>query len=222
MKSSVYAAIFNLVSALPMGAECVDGASMQGAGEIATKGGGVWQFALTVGGPADVTAYLLHDPVWPQEPDVALKYGYHIGFAGEGAARLLAPDAAAAEAKGTDLSVSFLPKGKLPEPVPGKVWKGKFSAWVYAQAKGDYNIREIGTAKLDGSYTFLDEKRADISGCSYRIIPVEMKLTYQGETALQRRLLYFPDLQVAAVTIWGPDADGGQRKTGITGIGYVQ
>lgn len=208
-----------LAVATPAVAECLDDRSFYGAGEIRTQGGGSYSYGLTVGGPAVMRGTLTGGPGGLRAETFDLVAGYHIDFAGAGLARLLARDAASAEAAGTDLFVAFSPRGKLPLAVPGKTWNGKMTARVYAHAKGDANRRTIGEAKLDASYSFLAEMRADISGCSYRIIPVELKLTWQGETALQRRILFFPDLGVSAITIWGPDADGPQAKTGITGMG---
>lgn len=219
MKRIVAAAALSLAWVLPAAAECLDDQSFYGAGEIMTQGGGKYSYGLTVGGPAVMRGTLTGGPYGMGEQTFDLEAGYHIDFAGEGLARILAYDAAKAEAKGTQLWVAFTPKGNLPDAVSGKGWKGKVAATVFAYGEGDYNRRVLGEAKLDASYSFLEEKRADISGCSYRIIPVELKVTYQGDIALQRRVLYFPDLGVSAVTIWGPDADGSQKKTGIVGMG---
>lgn len=191
-------------------------------GEIRTQGGGTYAYGVTVGGEEVMRGSLADRPQGLPEQSFDLDTPYHIDFADAGLARLLAPDAAAAEPEGTALSVVFTPETPLPPAVPGQGWSGTFRASVFAQGPDDYNRREIGEAPVEGRYSFLDEITATFDGCAQGIQPVELVLTVQGEPALQRRLLYFPDLGVSAITRWGPDADGPLRKTGITSIGEAE
>lgn len=221
MYRSLAALLAGLVLSGPVLSDCADPGTFGSLGRITTKGGGTYEYGLIIGGEGGMRGFLTGGPNGLTDERFDLDTPYHIDVAGAGLARLLAPEASAAEAKGTRLSVGFAPKGRLPKAEPGKSWSGTFEASVFATGKDDYNRRSIGEAKLKGSYTFLDEISAKFDGCAQRIIPVELLLTYNGETALKRRILYFPDLGVSAITGWGPDADGPARKTGITGIGIA-
>lgn len=202
----------------PALADCVDRQAFMANGEITTKGGERWSYGVVIGGDGGMRGTLSGRAGGQADVTFDLMRGYHIDFAGEGLARRLAPAETAAEPPGTRLTVALTPRGRLPEAEPGKGWSGRVLAHVFAQGPDDYNRREIATARLEGRYSFLDEKRADISGCSYRLVPVELVLTRKDDTVLQRRLLHFPDLGVSVVTIWGPDADGPQRRAGITAV----
>jgi hypothetical protein len=199
-------------------ADCVDAEVFSGLGQIITKGGGTYFYGETVGGPAVMRGSLQNRP--DNLPDVTFdpEQGYDIGFGGAGLALRLAPDAVAALPLDSELLVTFWATSALPQAVPGKVWQGKVEASIQAMPPTEHNMHTIGTAMLTGTYSFLTEKSAEISGCTYRIIPVEMTLTDADETVLRRRILYFPDLGVSAITLWGPDADGAQRKSGVIGF----
>lgn len=222
MKRSLVIWALSLALGAPVMADCLTETSFFGTGEIRTKGGGTYSYGITVGGVGQMVGYLTGRPDGLPEVNYNLEAGYHIEFANAGLARLLAPEASAAEPSDSLLTVAFSPKGKLPEASPGQSWSGEFSATVFAEGPDDYNRRNIGEAELSGSYSFLAEISAEFDGCSYRIIPVELDLTYQGQTALKRRILYFPDLGVSAITKWGPDADGPARTTGITALGMAE
>lgn len=222
MKQVLSAVVAGLALGCPALADCLDMGAFNSAGEIRTKGGGTYTYGLTVGGPAEMVGYLTSRAGGLPEVSFTLAQGYHINFGDAGLARLLAPEATAAESHGSALTVAFYPQGDLPKAIPGQTWSGAFSATVYALGGDDYNRRDIGTASLSGSYRFLAEISADFDGCSYRIIPVELELTYEGQTALKRRVLYFPDLGVSAITKWGPDAEGPERTTGITALGISE
>ena len=61
--------------------------------------------------------------------------------------------------------------------------------------------------------------------CALRISPGEAAdlsdaEALKGAVVLKRRGLYFPDLGVSVITRRGPDADGPERKFGVTGFGY--
>jgi hypothetical protein len=206
----------------PAQAECPAPWMFNSLGEIRTSGGGTYLYGMTVGGESVLRGTLTGGPNRLAEQTFDLEVGYHVGIAGAGLARLLAPDATSAEPDGTKLTVGFAPKGGLPVAMPGASWSGTVSATVFAQGADDYNSRVIGEAVLDARYSFLDEISADFDGCPQRIQPVELTLTWQGQIALQRRILFFPDLGVSAITKWGPDADGPAKKTGITGIGLAE
>lgn len=222
MKRSLVIWALSLALGAPVMADCLTETSFFGTGEIRTKGGGTYSYGITVGGVGQMVGYLTGRPDGLPEVNFDLEAGYHIEFANAGLARLLAPEASAAEPSNSLLTVAFSPQDKLPEASPGQSWSGEFSVTIFAQGPDDYNRREIGEATMSGSYAFLAEISADFDGCSYRIIPVELDLSYQGQTALKRRILYFRDLGVSAITKWGPDADGPGRTTGITALGMAE
>lgn len=208
-----------LLLSTPALADCPEPWMFNSLGQITTRGGGTYLYGQTVGGETVMRGTLTGGPNGLPETTFDLDSPYHIGIASEGLARLLAHDAAAAEAKGTALTVAFAPAGPLPAPVPGQGWSGQVTASVFASGADDYNRRPIAEATLDAHYSFLAEISADFGGCAQRVQPVELKLDWQGQTVLKRRVLYFPDLGVSAITKWGPDADGPARTTGITGMG---
>lgn len=218
MKRFLGALVTGIAFCGPTLADCFDQTTFFGTGQIKTKGGGTYSYGISVGGEATMQGSLEGRPGGLPDMDFDLQTGYDIGFADAGLARLLAPKATAAEAEGTRLFVIFAANGALPDAKPGTGWKGKVSATVYAMAADDYNRRAIGEALLEGTYTFPDAIKATISGCTYLIQPTELTLTWQGKVALKRRVLYFPDLGVSAITKWGPDAEGPERTTGITGF----
>lgn len=102
--------------------------------------------------------------------------------------------------------------GAQPKARPGTGWTGRIA---YSHDFDSYSTGPQPTlrAKLDGRYEFQAEKVVKISGCDYRIIPVEVLLTVldpeDGEvyTVQKRRLIHFPDHGFSVVTRAGPDND---------------
>lgn len=82
--------------------------------------------------------------------------------------------------------------GNPPEPVVGGSWQGK----VKMQYDSDNpSIIEPLTQKWvwDADFRFLPEFSGKLSGCSYRIIPVEARFR-TTTSVFDQRFVYFPDL----------------------------
>lgn len=111
-----------------------------------------------------------------------------------------------------------------PRARPGAGWEGRVGY------RHDFDSASTGPqptleAKLDASYSFQAEKVVKISGCDYRIIPVEMQLSATDPedgavyTVQKRRLIHFPDQGFSVVTKAGPDNDVAIELTwGIVGF----
>lgn len=82
--------------------------------------------------------------------------------------------------------------GKPPKPVAGGSWSGTVRSRVWqnnSSEAGGYGYKE----KYQASYVFLAEKTVKLSGCSYRVLPVEASFVGKDDS-YTRRWLYFPDL----------------------------
>ena len=111
-----------------------------------------------------------------------------------------------------------------PEPVSGQDWTSKLEedqGSFYSQSRGSDFKGEV-------NYRFLPEKTVTISGCDYRIVPVEAtftgKDTIWADPVLDRsdRWIYFPDLGVGVHTM---SRDGYRQKdwkAGITAIAAAE
>jgi hypothetical protein len=212
LKSTI-ATLLTLCLCAPAGAACRDASAFQSIGSINTKGGGTYVFGMTVGGVSAMRGTLERRGNGLPDRSFDLDTPYHIDFADAGFVRAVATDTAATLPQGTILSAGLSAPRGLPDAVPGTAWDGRMIAAIRADGVA------VAEVPLDGHYSFLAEMQAEIDGCTYRIQPVELTLALQGSTVLQRRVLYFPDLGVSAITRWGPDADGAERTTGITGFG---
>ena len=111
-----------------------------------------------------------------------------------------------------------------PEPVTGESWTSKLEedqGSFYAQSRGSDFKGEV-------SYRFLPDKTVTVSGCDYRIIPVEAtftgKDTIWGDPVLDRndRWIYFPDLGVGVHTMSRDGYRQEEWKAGITAIAAAQ
>ena len=214
MRWILAAAFVTLQLGAPAAAECFDADSFFGIGTVSTKGGGTYIFGMTVGGESVTRGELQGRGNGLPDRSFDLYTPCHIDIADAGLARAIAPDIAGTVPDSIALAVTFRSARGLPDATPGTHWNGKFVATILV----DWN--NVGEVPLDGRYTFLDEISADFEGCTYRIFPVELVLTLKGAVVLKRRVLYFPDLGVSVITRWGPDADGPERKFGVTGFGY--
>ena len=195
------------------GAACRDANAFQGVGSINTQGGGTYIFGMTVGGVSVMRGTLERRGNGLPDRSFDLDTPYHIDFAEAGFVRTVAPGVAEAAPAGTVLSAELRAQRGLPDALPGTAWDGRMIAAIRADGV------DVAEVPLDANYSFLAEMQAEIDGCIYRIQPVALTLALQGSTVLQRRVLYFPDLGVSAITRWGPDAEGAVRTTGITGFG---
>ncbi|EEW26000.1 hypothetical protein [Rhodobacter ferrooxidans] len=105
----------------------------------------------------------------------------------------------------------------FPQPQPGSIFASAVRITHDFQSPST-GPQETEKYKVDAVYSFLAEQSVSISKCDYRMIPVEVTMAAQGETFLQRRQLYFPDLGFSVITATGDDAYGQAGKNGITGF----
>lgn len=106
--------------------------------------------------------------------------------------------------------------GKPPVPEARTSWKTTVSV-VESQ---DIGI-ESGPIKtrysFDVTYSFQDTKEANLSGCTYTILPVEA--TFTGKKGhYSRRWIYFPDLGFGLETRQTDHQTGEDRKLGLTAL----
>lgn len=81
---------------------------------------------------------------------------------------------------------------RLPTPVAGQGWSGKIFSETWqnnSSETGGYGYK----ARYAANYVFLAEKSVRLSGCTYRVIPVEANFA-NPEDGFSQRWLYFPDL----------------------------
>ena len=124
-----------------------------------------------------------------------------------------------------------------PVPVAGKSWRGTVK-YTRDQDGPSIGPQPQITARLLADYQFLAEKSVTISGCAYRVIPVELTLQVTAQSRaraegapvgwfedsidrsyLTRRLIYFPDIGFSVITRESSDMDaGGMEQNGITGL----
>ena len=105
---------------------------------------------------------------------------------------------------------------KPPVPTEGASWKSVVKV-TDTQDNGTENGPEISKYSVDVVYSFQAVKEAKLSGCSYRIMPVEA--TFTGEnTHLTQRYIYFPDLGFGLETRVTVHNSGEDRKLGLTAL----
>lgn len=87
----------------------------------------------------------------------------------------------------------FSPKPTVPQP--GLGWAGKVKQVIKVITYGDEMKEFVSEQKTTykTSYTFQAETTAKLSGCTYRMIPVEAVFTGPSDTRSQR-WVFFPDL----------------------------
>lgn len=106
--------------------------------------------------------------------------------------------------------------GKPPEPMPGGSWKTTVKVKEH-----HYDGTESGGPVLKYSlkavYSFQEVKEAKLSGCTYRIQPVEATFTGKN-THVTRRWIYFPDLGFGLETRVTDHSGGEDRKLGLTAL----
>lgn len=82
-----------------------------------------------------------------------------------------------------------------PEPTPGKSWTVAIRQIETQVGYGTEMVEMVDKrgSDLSASFQYLAVTEAKLSGCTYRILPVEARFT--GKTGTQtRRWIYFPDL----------------------------
>lgn len=107
-------------------------------------------------------------------------------------------------------------QGKPPEPAAGKSWETtirvKESHYDGTESGGDvlrYSVKAL--------YSYQPVKEAKLSGCTYRIQPVEATFTGKG-VHQTRRWIYFPDLGFGLETRFTDHGTGEDRKLGLTAL----
>jgi hypothetical protein len=95
---------------------------------------------------------------------------------------------------------SFSPQPS--EPQPDKSWSSKVHQIETSVGFGTEMIRLVNRIQSDfiAKYTFLTMAEAELSGCTYRILPVEATFTGNGGSHSQR-WIYFPDLGFGLETV---------------------
>lgn len=107
-------------------------------------------------------------------------------------------------------------------PTPGQVFKTKLTG-NWRQEDGTEKGFSTGRWQIDATYRVLPEESAVLSGCSYRILPVEATFTGRGIGQVPgsgklgskpgfQRWIYFPDLGIGIET----RQDG--RRRGLTSL----
>jgi hypothetical protein len=124
-------------------------------------------------------------------------------------------------------------------PKPGKDWQGKISI-TRDQDGPSIGPQPTIKGKVAATVAFLPEDRVTISGCAYRIQPVETVLTLTsdsrftlggepaegmseavGQVLLSRRQIWFPDLGFAVITRERGSETGWSEDWGQGIIGLV-
>lgn len=171
-----------LLTALPAAADCVTAADLTAGvgfgrsdghkGRVIAKDGGVF------------VDYAYGAPVWSDSRQTKLGiyeletthfYEEEPGSVGGGS---------------TDTKQSF--RGKPPLPVAGQGWTGIVKAHTRQNNSSEFGGYDFDE-RFKVSYVFLMEKTVKLSGCSYKVIPVEASFVAEDST-YTRRWLYFPDL----------------------------
>jgi len=107
-------------------------------------------------------------------------------------------------------------QGKPPDPTAGTIWKTR----VKVSASNDDGTESGGkTARysLQATYSYQAVKEAKLSGCTYRVQPVEATFTSPGHHET-RRWIYFPDLGFGLETRFTDHTTGEDRKLGLTAL----
>ena len=125
MKRSLVIWALSLALGAPVTAECLTEESFFGTGEIRTKGGGTYSYGITVGGQGQMVGFLAGRPDGLPEVNFDLEAGYHIDFANAGLARLLAPEASAAEPSNSLLTVAILTPRQAARGQPRTILVGR-------------------------------------------------------------------------------------------------
>lgn len=105
---------------------------------------------------------------------------------------------------------------KPPVPAEDATWQSKVKV-TETQDNGTEYGPEESHFNLTVVYSYQTIKEAKLSGCTYRIMPVEA--TFTGEnTHLTQRWIYFPDLGFGLETRVTMHNAGEDRKLGLTAL----
>ncbi|QYZ71578.1 hypothetical protein [Neotabrizicola shimadae] len=174
-----------LLASTPVGAECLTEASLD-SGVMFTRADG--RTGSAVRGPRDVLRidYALGDA--NRIDRVEAKYGI---FTQKALDRLGPPGTPATE-------TIFRRAGRQKAPQAGEAWKTRLS--IVAETEAVPPARPVKSrADYQVTYSYQSEQTVTLSGCKYRMIPVEA--TFVGDTAhFTRRWDYFPELGLGLET----------------------
>lgn len=106
--------------------------------------------------------------------------------------------------------------GKPPVPVAGDSWKTRISVASHEDNGSEYGEKTVRSA-VDATYRFLEVSTANLSGCTYRIAPVEADFSARGVSRTQR-WIYFPDLGFGLETRVTDHQSGEDLKLGLTAL----
>jgi hypothetical protein len=87
--------------------------------------------------------------------------------------------------------------GRFPEPRPGRAWETNLR---FTSVSNDHSgVPRTNRDRATATYRFLEAQQVELSGCSYRMIPVEATILYDSRSEIVRTA-YFPDLGYGIVT----------------------
>jgi len=106
-------------------------------------------------------------------------------------------------------------QGRFPPPTPGTGWQSTANTrWELSDFSG---VPQRGRERFSVSYTFLAQTEARLGGCTYAVIPVEVR--WRGRDSDQtHRHAYFPALGLAIETQVTYHLTGNVSTHGITGL----
>jgi len=117
-------------------------------------------------------------------------------------------------------SYSFRFASKPPMPTPGTTWDTTVTergAQAVRFKLGPVAISQRDRSSYAVNYRFMAETAAKISGCTYRVLPVEAIFKNQT-TDLTRRFIYFPDLGFGLETQVADRNGTSSRALGLTSL----
>ena len=104
--------------------------------------------------------------------------------------------------------------GKPPVPKAGSSWKTTVTTKTTSDA-GTEAGPQVQRGKMTATYSFQAVTEATLSGCTYRIQPVEATFLAEN-THTTKRWIYFPDLGFGLETRVTVHNTGEDRKLGLT------
>lgn len=117
---------------------------------------------------------------------------------------------------GPGASYDYRLSGQPPLPVAGQTWQARVSVKTHTD-DGTENGARTQRSAMDVTYRFLAETTAKLSGCTYKIMPVEADFTAKN-TSFTKRWIYFPDLGFGLETRVSNHLTGEDRKLGLTAL----
>lgn len=186
---------------------------------VKTQNGDTWSFGAQLGSDG-ISAGIEGQGHGTPLSGYSISEGYKIFALSEPLARRIAGPEVLADKRAVFASLEITGRGAPAPPNPGTFWTGKGKIEVSAQQQ-NWTTIPVATLPVQMRYDYLPLQDVVISGCPYTVMPIEYRVTgANGEVLVKRRMIHFPLMDLAVITRWGPDAEGPERKTGITGLGY--